>query len=164
MNIHTLAFAMIALSAPLVSAATAAPTSRTAELGEAIVRLETRYHPGKIVAIELDASGDKAAHYHVDMSFPESGLALLDVDAVKLEAVSRESAALEAGSMTLAEVATLLTTAIPGQMLVATLDTSYAVPAHYDVDVRLPHGPIARLKVDATTREIGWRTPAIVND
>lgn len=161
MNIRTLAFAMMALSAATASAVT---TGRTLGLGETITQLESRYHPGKVAAIEFDASGDKAAHYHVDMSFPESGLALVDVDAVTLDAVSRGPAVLPMGAVTLADVATLLMTAISGEMLDAKLDTTYGVPAHYDVDVRLPHGPIARLKVDAVTREIGWRMPAIIDN
>jgi hypothetical protein len=33
---------------------------------------------------------------------------------------------------------------------------------HYDVDVRLPQGAIARLEVDPATLQIAWRNPAIV--
>jgi hypothetical protein len=36
------------------------------------------------------------------------------------------------------------------------------VVAHYDIDVRLPGGSVARLKVDPQTRQIAWRNPAIV--
>jgi uncharacterized membrane protein YkoI len=51
---------------------------------------------------------------------------------------------------------------VQGQLLATRLDIGNGVPAHYDVDVALLQGAIARLKVDATTGEISWRTPAIV--
>jgi uncharacterized membrane protein YkoI len=125
--------------------------------------MESRY-PGKVAAIELDASGDKAAHYHVDMRFPKGGLEKLDVDAATLRIASREAAPTAAGSIPLLYAAAMVTAAIPGQMLLAELDATNGAPPHYDVDVRLPQGAIARLKVDAVTRQIGWRTPAIINE
>ena len=165
MKIRTLTLTALALSTVTAAAVAAAssPAGRAPGLGEAVARLESRY-PGKVVAIELDAAGDKAAHYHVDMRFPASGLARLDVDAATLDIASRLPAPLATGSATLAEVAGLLGAAIPGQMTVAQLDATSGLPPHYDVDVRLPQGAIARLKVDAATRQIGWRDPAIVND
>ena len=78
--------------------------------------------------------------------------------------MSRDAAPLAAGSIPLLYAAAMVTAAIPGELLVAELDTTNGVPPHYDVDVRLPQGAIARLKVDAATRQIGWRTPAIIND
>jgi len=54
--------------------------------------------------------------------------------------------------------------AVPGQLLVAEFDAASGASAHYDIDVRLPHGAVARLKVDPATRQIGWRSPAIIND
>jgi hypothetical protein len=54
--------------------------------------------------------------------------------------------------------------AVPGHVLVAEFDAASGTPAHYDIDVRLPRGAVARLKVDPATRQIGWRSPAIVND
>jgi len=163
MKIRTLALTAIALSAATAFAAASSPVGRTPGLSETVAQLESRY-PGRVVAIELDDAGDKAAHYHVDMRFAESELTRLDVDAVTLGIALREPAPLAAGSATLADVAALLGAAIPGEMTVAQLDATDGLPPHYDVDVRLPDGAIARLKVDATTRQIGWRNPAIVND
>jgi uncharacterized membrane protein YkoI len=71
---------------------------------------------------------------------------------------------LPAGSATLDHAASLISKHVPGQVLVAELDTSAGVAPHYDVDVRLPQGAIARLKVDPATRQIAWRNPAIVDE
>ncbi len=163
MKIRTLTFTALALTAATAFATASSPTGHVPGIGETIAQLESRY-PGKVVAIELDAAGDGAAHYHVDMRFPASGLARLDVDAATLDIASRLPAPLATGSATLAEVAAMLGAAIPGQMTVAQLDATNGLPPHYDVDVRLPQGAVARLKVDAATRQIGWRDPAIVND
>ncbi len=160
MKIRTLALALMTLSAATAVAATPSPAGRILGLGETVAQMESRY-PGKVVAIEFDASGDKAAHYHVDMRFRDGGLALVDVDAATLEITSREPAPLAAGSASLVYAAALVTGSIPGKMLMAQLDATNGVPAHYDIDVRLSHGGIARLKVDAATRQIDWRTPAI---
>ncbi len=161
MDIRTLLFTLIAGS----TAAAAASTSATpgAGLGETVAQLEARY-PGKVIAIALDDAGDRTAHYHVDMRFPASGMARLDVDAVTLEIASREPVPVGAGSAPLVYATALVTAAIPGELLAAELDATNGSPAHYDVDVRLPQGPIARLKVNSATREIAWRRPAIIND
>ena len=162
MLIRTLAFTLFAVSSTAF-AANPSPDGRTLELRKVAAQMESRYL-GKVVAIELDTSGDKAAHYHVDVRFPDGGLEKLDVDAATLRTVSRDAAPLAAGSIPLLYAAAMVTAAIPGDVLVAELDTTNGVPPHYDVDVRLPQGAIARLKVDAATRQIGWRTPAIIND
>ena len=163
MKIRTLAWTVIALSSATAFAATTPAAGRVLGLGEAVAQLESRY-PGRVVAIELDDSGDKAAHYHVDLRFADGGLTRADVNAATLDVALREPAPLAAGSASLAEVAALLTAAVPGQMIVAELDAPDGSAAHYDVDIRLPQGAIARLKVDAATRQIGWRTPAILAD
>jgi uncharacterized membrane protein YkoI len=163
MKVRTLAVSLISLASVAALAASPTSASRTLGLGQTVVVLESRY-PGKVVAIALDDSGDKSAHYHVDMRFPKSGLARLDVDAATLAIASREAAPLTGGSTGLVNAAVLVAAAIPGQMLAAELDAAEGVPAHYDVDVRLPHGAVARLKVDAASRQIGWRSPAIIDD
>jgi uncharacterized membrane protein YkoI len=127
-----------------------------------VATLEARY-PGKVVAIALDDNGDRPAHYHVDMRFPASGVARIDVDAVTLTVASRDPAPLAPGSAGLIHAAALVMSAVPGDLLSAELDATNGAP-HYDLDVRLPHGAIARLKVDSATRQIDWRTPAIAND
>ena len=139
------------------------PADRPLKLAEMVAQMESRF-AGEVVAIQFDGSGDKPAHYHVDMRFPESGLASLDVDALTLAIASRDPAPLAVGSATLAYAAALVSTYVPGQVTVAELDAFEGVAPHYDVDVRLPQGAIARLKVDPTTRQIAWRDPAVVDE
>jgi uncharacterized membrane protein YkoI len=162
MKIRTLALTAIALSSATAFAMDPSPADRTLKLAEMVAQMESRY-PGEVVAIQFDGSGDKRAHYHVDMRFPESGRARLDVDAVTLAIASRDPVPLTAGSATLAYSASLVSTYVPGQVIVAELDAFEGVAPHYDVDVRLPQGAIARLKVDPATRQIAWRNPAIVD-
>ena len=162
MHTRTLALALLALSSSAL-AANLPPTGRPLELVDVVATMESRY-PAKVVAIQLDASGDKRAHYHVDLRFPGDGVAKLDVDASTLEVAAREASQLSPDSMPLVHAAALVMMAIPGQILTTELDATNGVTPHYDVDVKLPQGAIARLKVDATTRQIGWRTPAIISD
>ncbi len=161
MKIRTIALTAIALSAATAYATAPSAADRPMKLSEVAAQLESRY-PGDVVAIQFDPSGDKRPHYHVDMRFPESGLARLDVDAATLDVVSREPVPLAPGAATLPEVVALAAAQLPGQVTVAEFDSTFGVPPHYDVDVRLPHGAIARLKIDPETRQIAWRNPAIV--
>jgi uncharacterized membrane protein YkoI len=163
MKIRTLALVLTSLASATVCAAAPSAAGAVPAIGETVAQLESRY-PGMVVAIAFDAAGDKAPHYHVDMRFAKSGIARLDVDAATLAVSSREIAPLAPGSATLADVTAMLSAAVPGQMLAAEFDGTNGAPSHYDVDVRLPQGSIARLKVDPSTRQIAWRSPAIVND
>ena len=125
--------------------------------------MEARYQ-GKVVAITIDNSGDKAAHYHVDLFYPEAGLAKLDVDASTLE-ISARTQPLQATAWSPLHVAAASAAAgLGGQVIAATLDSVDGADSHYDIDVRLPTGDIARLKVDPVTRQFGWRTPPVVAD
>jgi uncharacterized membrane protein YkoI len=164
LSMHTrmLTVALLALSSSAF-AANSRPTGRPLELVDVVASTESRY-PAKVVAIQLDASGDKAAHYHVDLRFPGDGVAKLDVNAATLEVTAREASRLSPDSVPLVHAAALVMTAIPGQILTTELDATNGVAPHYDVDVKLAQGGIARLKVDATTRQIGWRTPAIISE
>ncbi len=162
MQIRTLAVALFALS-PIAFAANPWSNGQKVDLGRVVAQMESRY-PAKVVAIEFDASGDKAPHYHVDMRFTENGVAKLDVDAATLEVAAREPSPVAEGSVPLIYATAMITGSVPGQVIAAQLDATNGVPPHYDVDVRLPQGTLARLKVDAATRQIGWRTPAIITD
>jgi len=162
MKIRTVALTAIAVFSVIPFAAASSPAGQPAKLAQVVAHMESRY-PGEVVAIQFDGSGDKRAHYHVDMRFPESGLAVLDVDAVTLAIASREPTPLAAESATLAYAAALIATHLPGQVVVAELDSFDGTAPHYDVDVRLPQGAIAQLKVDSATRQIAWRSPAIVD-
>ena len=162
MKIRILALTAIALSAATTLAMASPSEGQPLKLAEVVAHMESRY-PGEVVAIQFDGSGDKRAHYHVDMRFPESGLASLDIDAVSLAMASRDVAPLTAGSPTLVYAAALIASQIPGQVIAAELDAFQGVAPHYDVDVRLPQGAIARLKVDTATLQIAWRNPAIVD-
>ncbi|MCC7217015.1 MAG: PepSY domain-containing protein [Burkholderiales bacterium] len=158
MKLGTPAFTLLMLSSAGAFAATLPAGGPAIPLDEAVRALESRY-PGKVVAIALDDSGDKAAHYHVDMRFPESGLARVDVDAATLEIGSRDAATPTLG---LLHAVARAASAVDAPLLAAHLDAASGASAHYDVDVRLPDGWLGRLKVDAATGQIGWRTPAIV--
>jgi uncharacterized membrane protein YkoI len=161
MKIRTLALAVVGLSLASAFAVASPSADRFPKLSDVVEKLESRY-PGQVVAIALDASGDKRAHYHVDMQFPDHGLARVDVDAKTLEVVAREPAAQGANAATVAEVVTLVAANIPGELTAIELDAADGVAPHYDVDVRMPQRQVARLKVDSTSRAIAWRTPAIV--
>jgi hypothetical protein len=52
---------------------------------------------------------------------------------------------------------------LPGKVISVCADDGSADP-HFHVDLRLPHGPIARLEVDATNGDFGWRQPAVLQD
>lgn len=53
---------------------------------------------------------------------------------------------------------------LPGKVISVCADGNGPDEPHYHVDLRLPHGPIARLEVDATNGDFGWRQPAVVQD
>ena len=163
MKIRTLVFALIGLSTAAGLAAGSSHAGRPATLAEMVAHLESKY-PGKVTAIQYDASGDKGPHYHVDMRFAASGLARVDVDAVTYRIASRDLSPLPAGSVTLAEAAALIAAQLPGHVTVAALDSVHGMSTHYDVDVRLPQGGVAQLRMDPATRQIAWRDPAILAD
>lgn len=164
MKTRTLLIATLALAAAATVttvAASRSPQTRPLTLAEMVAHLESRY-PGEVTAIRFDAGGAKGPHYHVDMSFPQSGVARVDVDAVTLKLASRDETPLASGSATLAEAAALIAASLSGEVTVVELDSATGKPVHYDIDVRLEHGSLARLELDPATRQIGWREPAIV--
>lgn len=152
----------VALLATLATGAHAATTPPAGTLAGVVQALEARY-AGQVTAIELDAAGDRPAHFHVDMRFPQSGIARLDVDAATLAVASREPSGPPPATPFVYAVA-LVGSAVEGRVVATRLDDTNGAPAHYDVDVALPSGAIARLKVDAATGAIGWRTPAIAGE
>ncbi len=127
----------------------------------AVAFMESRYH-GEVVAAALDASGDKATHYHVDMRYPDSGIARLELDARTLDIASREQPRPSAGWTTLPGAAAAAAAQLDGQVLTAELDSVDGASPHYDVDVRLQGGEIARLKIDPRTQRMAWRTPPVL--
>jgi hypothetical protein len=154
-------FAAMALSAAAGVASASSASDHPIRLAEAVQQLESRY-PGDVVAIELDASGDKREHYHVQMRFPASGTVNVDVDAWTLEMASRDVAPLPVGGAALPEVVALIASQLPGEITRAQFDSASGAPPHFDVDVRLRTGDIARTRIDPISREISWRTPAVV--
>ena len=52
---------------------------------------------------------------------------------------------------------------VPGKPVRVCADARAADP-HYHADVRLPHGQLARLNVNAHTGELSWRDPAVLQD
>lgn len=163
MELRSLLPALIGLASIIPAAADASQLAGRSRLAEIVAHLESRY-PAEVIAIELDEGGDKPAHYHVDMKFPSSGLARLDIDAATIEMAARTSPSLTPGSASLAEATSLATQALPGEMIRAELDWIDATSPHYDIDVRLSTGSVARLKIDAATRAFAWRTPPVAHD
>jgi uncharacterized membrane protein YkoI len=159
MKLRVCAPLFVLASAALLSAAASA-SNVPYGLADTVKAMEQRY-PGKVVAIELDAAGDNPAHYHVDLRFPASGLARLDVDAETLAIAGRDASPTAAAPTPFVYAVALVGSAIEGQVIATRLDHTNGAPAHYDVDVALPSGAIARLKVDAATGQVAWRTPAI---
>ncbi len=158
MNLRKMAFCALLVA----SAGSAAASASTYRIADTVRALEARY-PGTVEMIELDDAGDRPAHYHVDMRFPQSGVARLDVDAATLAVASRDPMPPTPAQVPLLHVVAVITTAIEDGRVVATrLDFGNGAPAHYDVDVALPSGALARLKVDAATGAMAWRSPAIV--
>ena len=144
-------------------AADATPATPQVSLRQMVAHLESKYG-GEVVAIALDTSGDKPAHYHVDMRYRKAGTAKLDVDARTFKISARDRPQPDNGWTSLAGAAAFAATQLQGQALVAELDTIDGASPHYDIDVRLEGGQIARLKVDPKTQQLGWRTPPIVTD
>lgn len=163
MKLSALAMTLPAILSAGAIAADSEGRTRNLSLREVVPYLEARYG-GEVVAVALDASGDKPAHYHVAIRYPDAGTAKLDVDAATLEISGRNQPAAANGWMSLANAAAYASTQLDGQVVAAELDALDAGSAHYDVDVRLAGGDIARLKIDAATRQLGWRTPPIVAD
>jgi uncharacterized membrane protein YkoI len=144
-------------------AANPSAAERPVPLREVVAHLESR-NQGEVVAIALDAGGDKAAHYHADLPYPGAGTAKLDVDAATLEISAREQPYAENGWTSLAGAAAYAAIHLNGQVVAAAIDAVDGGSAHYDIDVRLADGEIARLKVDPRTRSLGWRTPPVITD
>ena len=164
MKLSALAMTLTALwSAGALAAGPSVEYRGNVSVREMVPYLESHYG-GEVVAIALDASGDKAAHYHVDMFYPGAGTAKLDVDAATLEISGRGRPLAADGLTSLAGAAAFAATHVEGEVIAAEVDAIDGGAAHYDIDLRLSSGEIARLKVDSRTREIGWRKPPIVAD
>lgn len=164
MKTRTLLVSALALATAATVTAVAASRShhdRPLSLAEMVRYLEDKY-PGEVTAIRLDAGGAKGPHYHVDMRFPQSGIARVDVDALTRKLASRDDALLGPDSATLSEAAAVIAAAVDGQVTIVELDAAMGRPVHYDVDVRLDDGGLARFELDPATRRIGWREPAVV--
>ena len=158
--IRTILLGFVAISSATAMATETTRDSRPRRLADVVAYIESTY-PAEVVAVELDPAGDKPAHYHVEMRFPRNIPVALDVDAATLDVVSREPTLLSPASATMYDALRVTAAHLPGIVTFAVLDAVDGTPAHYDVDVRLPRGDIARIKIDAATREIGWRKPAI---
>ena len=159
-------FPLIAIAAGALALAPAfaadlpqAPQAMT--LAEAVAFMQSHY-PGEVIAVELDATGDKSPHYHVDLRFPHGSTAKLEVDAVTRRIASRQpSGELAPGAMTLRQAVDYVTTRVDGNVMLAELDASDARSPHYHVDLRMADGRTARFKLDPGTRHVGFRHPAM---
>jgi len=161
MKLRTIALTIAALSAMPALAWASPDDDGRRELRDVVKRLEARY-PGEVVAITRDASDAERPHYHVDMSFGAAGLARLDVDAATLALDTRDLPQASPGGASLTEAVTLVAANVPGEIIAAEIDAVPGVVPHYEIDVRLPSRAVARLRVDAATRDISWRSPRVV--
>ena len=161
MKLRTIALTIATLSAMPALAWASPDDDGRRELRDVVKRLEARY-PGEVVAITRDASDAERPHYHVDMSFGAAGLARLDVDAATLALDTRDLPQASPGGASLTEAVTLVAANVPGEIIAAEIDAVPGVVPHYEIDVRLPSRAVARLRVDAATRDISWRSPRVV--
>lgn len=147
------------IAAPMLASA-ATPMS----LSEAVALIQSQF-PGVVVAAELDATGDKPLHYHVDVRFAHGATTRLEVDATSRRIAARLPAdELPAGAMTMADALAYVATKLPGPVLLAELDGSDGRAPHYHVDVRLQTGKVAHLRIDPVTRQIAWRNIASLDN
>jgi uncharacterized membrane protein YkoI len=165
MKVSALAAASIAAWSAGAIAAEVSSVTQPVPVRDTVAYVEALYR-GEVVAIELDAAGDKAAHYHVDLRYPGSVVAPLEVDATSLEAQVRHAQpSAAAGWTTLGDAAALAARQLgTGEVIAAQLDATDSSAAHYEVDIRLPAGQVARLKVDPQTQALTWRVPAIASN
>ena len=153
---------MMAVAAAFISTTVfASSTAQPRALRDVVPMLEARYS-AEVVALALDESGDKAPHYHAELRYPGQAIARIDVDAATLEASAHRGSSSPFGWVSLAEAASVVAGALDGEAIVASLDLSDGAVPHYDVDVRLASGGIARLKVDPATKRLDWRMPAVL--
>ena len=162
MKIRTLAAACAALLSAGAFAADAPAGSAIVPVRQLVPYLEHRYE-GQVIAVALDAGADKPAHYHVDLFYPSAGTAKLDVDAATLEIAARIAPTKEDGWASLPGATAFAATHVRGEVIAAEFDADGISP-HYDVDIRLSGGDIARVTVDPRTRHIGWRTPPVLSN
>lgn len=163
MKFRTFALAVLATSsASFAFAATSLPQTLPSGIAGIVTYMESRL-PGEVTAIERDASGDKGAHYHVDMRFAGDTLIRLDLDAVTLEIAPHYPAPATRQSLTLRDAVALISSHVPGYIVSAQLDSFADVRPHYHVDVQLLQGGTAQLKVDALTGQIAWRALPVAN-
>ena len=163
MSFRALVLMFAAVSSNTVLAATAPAAASPLKLAVVVAAVESRYG-GEVVAIEYDNAGDKRAHYHVEMRFPGTTPARVDVDAETLALASHSAEPLATPATTLAGAVAMIAARIPGQVTYARLDAPSGAAPHYDIDVRLQQGGIAQLKVDPATGSFGWRNPPVVAD
>jgi hypothetical protein len=164
MKINLLLLNVLAAVSAAAVGAGPAPNAHPLQQAEIVAYMESTYN-AKVTAIQSDASRDNRPHYHVLIESAQSGLRRLDVDAVTRKVTPHKTGPLTASSATLSEAAMLVATHLRGgyQVIAIEYDIGDGTAPHYDVDVRVPGG-IALLKVDAATRWIGWRQPAVISD
>ncbi len=165
MNSRLLMTAAVAAAFAIpAQAGSATQVSSPMTLGETVALVQSLY-PGKVTAAELDATGDKGKHYHVDVRFNHGKTARLEVDAVSGRIASRSTEAeLAPGAMSMADALAFMKQYFPGEVTLAELDASDATHAHYHMDVRTPQGKTVRLRIDPMTRHVAARNPASLED
>lgn len=153
---------LLAVAFPSLASALSDP-SQPMTLVQAVDYMQSLY-PGEVVAAELDTSGDKPAHYHVDIRFPHGRTAYLEVDALTRAIASRmPSVESGPGTMDLVRGAQFIAAHYPGTVTLAEIDGSNAKDIHYHVDMRLANGRAARFRLDPENGAIRWRNPDAID-
>lgn len=152
---------LLAVAFPSLAAAFSDP-SQPMTLAQAVAYMQSLY-PGEVVAAGLDTTGDKPAHYHVDIRFPHGRTARLEVNALTRAIASRmPSAEAAPGTMDLVKGAQFIAALYPGTVTLAEIDGTNARDIHYHVDMRLANGRDARFRLDPESGAIRWRNPAAI--
>ncbi len=156
-TVATVVITAFAASGAMVASAESVPSG----LMRTVAYLEAQYG-GEVVAIALDAAGEKPVHHHVDLIYPASSTARLDEDASTVAIANRDDARWTADWATLPEAVALAAAQLPGEVIAAHFDAADAASAHYDIDARPSHGDIVQVKVDPRSRQFGRRNPSVV--
>lgn len=164
MKFPMLVLAAGALAAAPAMAADSPLRAQPMKLADAVAYVQSQY-PGEVIAAELDATGDKSPHFHVDVRFPHGRTAKLEVDALTRRIASRQPPAeLPPGAMTLPQAVQYVTQRLDGQVTTAELDASDGLSPHYHVDFRMADGRTARFRLDPVTGHAGFRHPAMEDE
>lgn len=142
MKIRSFVVAAIVLGSASVVAAEALHGTDLLRPSSVARETESR-HRDEVIAMRDGVAADAEDHHHVDLRSPGN------------------RAPLGTRPATLSDVAATAAELLHGEATSAVLNTTADGSSRYDVDVRVADGRVARLTIDSSTRQIGWRTPPV---